>query len=49
MGLRRAIGELMYVDDFAEACLFFLNKKTKETIINIGTGTEMTILNYANL
>ena len=37
----------MYVDDFAEACLFFLNKKTKETIINIGTGTEMTILNYA--
>ena len=46
-GSGKPLRELMYVDDFAEACLFFLNKKTKETIINVGTGTEMTILNYA--
>ena len=39
--------ELMYVDDLADACIYFLNKKTKETLINIGTGKEMSIVNYA--
>ncbi len=46
-GTGKPLRELMYVDDFAEACLFFLKKKTKETIINIGTGNEMTIKGYA--
>ncbi len=40
--------ELMHVDDLAEACIFFLNKKTKETLINVGTGLEMTIKQYVN-
>lgn len=40
--------EIMYVDDIAEACLFFMNKKTRETLINIGTGYEKTIKFYAN-
>ena len=39
--------ELMHVDDLADACLFFLNKKTKESLINIGTGKEKTIEEYA--
>jgi GDP-L-fucose synthase len=39
--------ELMYVDDLANACIYFLNKKTKESLINIGTGYDMNILNYA--
>ena len=39
--------ELMYVDDLADACIYFLNKKTKESLINIGTGYDMSILNYA--
>jgi len=39
--------ELMYSADLADACIFFLNKKTKETLINIGTGREMSIANYA--
>ena len=39
--------ELMYVDDLADACIFFLNKKTKETLINIGSGNEMKIVDYA--
>ena len=39
--------ELMYVDDLADACIYFLSRKTKETLINVGTGKEMTILNYA--
>ncbi len=40
--------EIMYVDDIADACLFFMNKKTKETLINIGSGYEKTIRFYAN-
>ena len=46
-GSGKPLRELMYVDDFAESCLFFLKKKTKETIINVGTGIEYSILEYA--
>ena len=41
--------ELIYVDDLADACVFFMNKKIKETLINIGTGKDFTIKEYANL
>jgi GDP-L-fucose synthase len=40
--------ELMYVDDLAEACIYFMNKKTKETLINVGAGYDKSILDYAN-
>ena len=40
--------ELMHVDDLAGACIYFLNKKTKETLINVGTGTEKTIKQYVS-
>ena len=36
----------MYVDDLAEACIFFLKKKTKHSLINIGSGIEKTIIDY---
>ena len=39
--------ELMYVDDLADACIYFLNRRTKESLINIGTGNDRSILNYA--
>jgi len=39
--------ELMYVDDLADACIYFLNKKTKDSLINIGTGYDKSILEYA--
>ena len=39
--------ELMYVDDLADACIYFLNKKTKDSLINIGTGRDKSILEYA--
>ena len=39
--------ELMYSGDLADACLFFLRKKTKETLINVGSSIEMTISEYA--
>jgi GDP-L-fucose synthase len=40
--------ELTFVDDVAEACLFFLGKKTKNTLINIGSGYENSIKGYIN-
>ena len=39
--------ELLYSDDLADACIFFLKKKTRETLINIGSGNEMRIIDYA--
>ncbi len=39
--------EVMYVDDLADACIFFLHKKTKETVINIGTSHDISIYQYA--
>ena len=39
--------ELLFVDDLADACIYFLNTKTKETLINIGSGEEMKIVDYA--
>ena len=41
--------EVLYVDEVADACEFFLRKKIKETLINIGSTTEMTIKEYAYL
>ena len=41
--------EVLHVDEVASACEFFLKKKIKETIINIGSPIEMTIKNYASL
>jgi len=41
--------EIIYVDDLADACIYFMKKKIKETIINIGTGKDYTIKEYANM
>jgi len=39
--------EVIFVDDIANACLFFMKKKTKHTLINIGSGKDMRIIDYA--
>jgi GDP-L-fucose synthase len=39
--------EVIYVDDVARACVFFMNKSVKENVINIGTGIDFSIKNYA--
>ena len=36
----------MFVDDLADACEFFLKKKTNHSLINIGSGEEKTIKSY---
>ena len=41
--------ELIYVDDVADACVYFMKKKTKEVTINIGTGKDYSIEQYAKI
>ena len=41
--------ELIYVDDVADACVHFMKKKTKEATINIGTGKDYSIEQYAKI
>ena len=41
--------ELIFVNDIADACIFFMNKKIPSTLINIGTGNDKTILEYAKI
>ena len=46
-GNGKAKRELLFVDDFADACIFFMKKKTKESFINIGSGIEKSITGFA--
>jgi len=41
--------EVIHVDDIADACIYFMNKKTKDFLINIGTGKDYSIKYYAKL
>ena len=41
--------EILYVEDLADACVFFMNKKIKEPVLNIGSGKDYTIKDYAQL
>ena len=46
-GSGKPLRELIFSDDIADACIFFLNKKTKHYLINVGTGIEKSINDYA--
>ncbi len=48
-GNGKALRELIFSDDIALACKFFLEKKTKSKIFNIGTGLEYSVEQYAKL
>ena len=41
--------EMIYVDELADACVYFMNKKFKESIINIGTGKDYKIKEYVKI
>lgn len=41
--------ELIHSDDLADAVIFFMKKKTDASIINIGSGIEKTIREYAEI
>ncbi len=38
--------EVLYVDDLADACIYFMNKITKDSVINIGSNKDFTINYY---
>jgi len=48
-GSGKPLREVIYVDDLADACLFFLKKKVNHSIINIGSNVELSIKSYADL
>jgi len=41
--------EFLHVDDLAKACIYILQHETKNSLINIGTGEEISIKNLALL
>ncbi len=45
-GTGKAKRELIFSEDVADASVFFLKKKIKDPIINIGKGSDMTIKEY---
>lgn len=46
-GSGKPLRELIFSDDVADACIFFLKKKTRHHLINIGTAEERSIIEYA--
>lgn len=41
--------EFLYVDDLAEACFFLMQKYDEESILNVGTGKDISIKELAKL
>ena len=41
--------EFLYVDDMADACVFLMNNYEGNETVNIGTGTDITIKELANI
>tara|TARA_B110000008_G_scaffold276979_1_gene317352 strand:- start:970 stop:1905 length:936 start_codon:yes stop_codon:yes gene_type:complete len=48
-GNGKAKREVIHVDDLADACVYFMKKKTNHDLINIGTGKDYSIKYYAEL
>jgi len=46
-GTGKPLREVLYVDEVASACEYFLKKKKSSDLINIGSQIEMTIRDYA--
>ena len=40
--------EFLYVDDFADACVFVLKNYSKAEFINIGFGEDVTVTEFAH-
>ena len=47
-GTGKPLRELIFVDDIADACIFFMKNKIKENVINIGTGKGTSIIELLN-
>ena len=47
-GTGKPLREVLYVDEVAEACEYFLRSQKNPSLINIGSSVEMSIKDYAN-
>tara|TARA_Y100001935_G_C17307578_1_gene513385 strand:- start:186 stop:1112 length:927 start_codon:yes stop_codon:yes gene_type:complete len=47
-GTGKPLREVIFVDDIADACIYFMKKDTKNFLINIGTGKEKSIKEYVS-
>ena len=47
LGKPKTRRELIFSEDVADACIYFLKKNPKEKIINVGSGKDYTIKEYA--
>ena len=47
-GTGKPLREVIFVDDIADACIYFMKKNTKNFLINIGTGKEKSIKEYVS-
>lgn len=48
-GTGTPLREFLFVDDLAKACVFLMNEYEKEEFLNIGTGSELSILELSQL
>jgi GDP-L-fucose synthase len=48
-GTGRPRREFLYVDDLADACVFLMKTYSDETHVNVGTGTDISIHDFAKL
>jgi len=48
-GTGRPRREFLYVDDLADACVFLLKRYSGESHVNVGTGTDISIADFAAL
>ena len=48
-GTGKPMREFMHVDDLAEACLFLMQNFNEPGFVNVGTGTDLTIKQLADL
>jgi GDP-L-fucose synthase len=48
-GTGKPLREFLHVDDLADACYFLLKNYNDKKIVNVGTGSDISILELANL
>jgi GDP-L-fucose synthase len=48
-GNGKAKREILYVEELAKACIYFMNTRTKHSIINIGSAKDYSIKDYAKI
>lgn len=48
-GTGAALREFLHVDDMADACVFLMNRYDGEEIVNIGTGSDISIAELARI